>query len=380
MSSLVLIALLSAQDLVERDMALRRRLLPGVEMKDVKPMRSSLRLETGPDFGCGSFDVKASVRSLFSRNVKEEFLGGALSAVQSELAGSALVLACYASPTVCDAIKHYRVTANAMLGMELDGCRSLEQSLEGVQRQSQARAIKECLDAKARQGVPLDEAQRACRRSTEFRGIDGRAVKEIDLHRDLGLPDTLVAPLRIGPGTLAAESRGTAVVEAYEAKRKERIRLWTEALASPSKAAAQRLGPVSPAEVERMAAMEPARRETAVRSVAAAQALADLVGEAQAAERALESAELLATPEVRTELERRRTQLRNELARLTEMFEAERRVNAAIGEAQAAAAAEVAGKARERLASRRSEEMKQAAEEKLKPWGCEVKRDDRRAR
>ncbi|RPH40322.1 MAG: hypothetical protein EHM91_11235, partial [Planctomycetota bacterium] len=204
MSSLVLIVLLSAQDLVERDMALRRRLLPGVEMKDVKPMRSSLRLEAGPDFGCGSFDVKASVRSLFSRNVKEEFLGGALSAVQSELAGSALVLACYASPTVCDAIKHYRVTANSMLGMELDGCRSLEQSLEGVQRQSQARAIKECLDAKARQDMPLDEAQRACRRSTEFRGIDGRAVKEIDLHRDLGLPDTLVAPLRIGPGTLAA--------------------------------------------------------------------------------------------------------------------------------------------------------------------------------
>jgi hypothetical protein len=379
-TSFALIALLAAQDLVERDAALRRRLMPGVEMHDVKPMRSSLRLEAGPDFGCGSFDLKASVRSLFSRNVKEEFLGGALSAVQSELAGSALVLACYASPTVCDAIKHYRVTANSMLGMELDGCRALEHSLEGVQRQSQARAIKECLDAKARQGVALDEAQRACRRNGEFRGIDGRAVKEIDVNRDLGIPDTLVAPLRIGPGTLAAESRGTAVVEAYEAKRKERVRLWTEALASPTKAATERLGPVSAAEVERMAAMEPARREAAVRSVAAAQALADLTGEAQAAERALESAELLATPEVRAELERRRGQLRNELARLAETFEAERRVNAAIGEAQAAAAADVAGKARERLAPRRSEELKQAAEEKLKPWGCEVKRDDRRAR
>ena len=55
-------------------------------------------------------------------------------------------------------------------------------------------------------------------------------------------------------------------------------------------------------------------------------------------------------------------------------------MNAAIGEAQAAAAADVAGKARERLAPRRSEETKRAVEEKLKPWGCEVKRDDRRAR
>src|SRR6185295_20073364 len=161
----LIVAMAVSQDLIERDVALRRKLLPGVEMKDVKPMRSSLQLDAGPDFGCGSFDLKASFRSLFTKNLKEEFLGGALSAVQSELAGSALVLACYASPTVCDAIKHYRVSANAMLGMELDGCRSLEQSLEGVQRQSKARAIKECLDEKARQGAPLDQAQKACRSS-----------------------------------------------------------------------------------------------------------------------------------------------------------------------------------------------------------------------
>ena len=380
MSSLLLVALLTAQDLIERDQALRRRLPPGVEMKDIKPSRTTLQLDAGPDFGCGSFDLKTSFRSLFNRNIKEEFLGGALSSIQSELAGSALVLACYASPTVCDAIKHYRISANSMLGMELDGCRSLEQAVEGVQRQSQARAIKECLDEKARQGVALDEAQKACRKSTDLRGLDGRPVKQIDLNRDLGVPDTLVPPLRIGAGTLRAEARGTAVVEAYEAKRQEKVRAWEEALRDPSKAPIDRLGPVSRAEVERMAAMEPSRRETAVRSVAAAQALAELVAEAQASERALESAELLATPEVRGELERRRTQLRNEIARLTETFEAERRVNAALGEAQAAAAAEVAEKARERLAPRRAEEVKQSAAERLKRWGCEVKRDERRAR
>src|SRR6185436_5172820 len=105
----------------------------------------------------------------------------------------------------------------------------------------------------------------------------------------------------------------------------------------------------------------PARRQTAVRSMAAAQALADLVAEAQAAERSLESAELLATPEVRRELERRRAQLRNEIGRLSETFEAERRVNAAIGEAQAAAAADAAAKARERLAPRRAEETRKDA-------------------
>jgi hypothetical protein len=376
-TSLLLAGLLCNQDLIERDQVLRRRLLPGVEMKDLRPTRASIALDAGPDLGCGSFDLKASFKSLFRKNLKEEFLGGALSAVQSELAGSALVLACYASPTVCDAIKHYRVSANAMLGMELDGCRSLENSLDGVQRESQARAIKECLDGKAREGAPLDEAQKACRKSGQLRGLDGKPVTEIDLNRDLGIPDTLVPSLRIGAGTLRAEARGTAVAEEYESKRRARVRLWTDALKDPAKAPLEPLGPVTREEVARMAAMEPGRREAALRSVAAAQAMAEVVAEAQAAERSLESAELLATPEVRRELERRRVQLRNEIGRLSETFEVERRVNAAIGEAQAAAASDAAAKARERLAPRRAEETRKAADERLKPWGCEVKRDER---
>src|SRR6185295_6532548 len=191
-------------------------------------------------------------------------------------------------------------------------------------------------------------------KTAELRGLDGRAVREIDLNRDLGIPDSLVPSLKIGAGTLKAESKGTAPLE--------------------------KLGPVSREEVARIAAMEPGRRGTALRSIAAARALAEVLAEAQAAERALESAELLATPEVRRELERRRQQLRNELARLAETFGAERRVNAAIGEAQAAAAAEVAEKARERLAPRRGEEARKAAAGQLKPWGCEVKRDERSPR
>jgi len=376
-NSLLLLALLASQDLIERDQELRRRLPPGLQLKDVKPVRASIDLGVGPDLGCGSFDLKASFKSLFTKNIKEEFLGGGLSAVRSELAGSALVLACYASPTVCDAIKHYRITANSMLGMELDGCRALERSLDGVQRESQARAIKECLDGKAREGMALDEAQKACLRAPELRGLDGRPVREIDLNRDLGLPDTLVPPLKIGPGTLRAESRGTAVPERYEEKRKEKADLWNAALRDPGKASLDALGPVSRDELGRIAAMEPSLRDTAVRSVSAAQALAEVVAEAQTAERALESGELLAAPEVRRELERRRVQLRNEIGRLTETFETERRVNAAIGEAQAAAAAEVAEKARESLAARRGEEVRKAADEQLKPWGCEVKRDER---
>jgi len=365
------LALLLAQDLFQRERALRRALPPAPDLSDARGPRAAVDVELKPDIGCGAFDVKASFRSLFDRNVKEEFLGGALKALERELAGSALVLACYASPTVCDAIKHYRVSANQGLGLELDACRSLESALGDERRRSQARAVKECLDERAARGEPIDRARRACEGASELRGFDGRRTAEIDLLKELGLTDGLVAPLRVAPGKLKAEAKPTAVAEAYEAKRRTAQEAWRAALAEPGRPAP---GDVSRAELARLAAMEPAGREAALRSVAAAQALAELTKEAHEAERALEAAELVVAPEIREELSRRRAALRAELGRLAERFEAERRVSAAIGAAAAAAEAEVAERARERLAARRAEEAKTSALERLKPWGCETKK------
>lgn len=363
------------QDLFEREAALRRRLSPGVEHREIKAHRAAIDLELAPDFACGNFDLKASFRTLFDKNVREEWLGGALDAVKSELAGSALVLACYASPTVCDAIKHYRISANSMLGMELDACRAVEQAMDGVQQRSQARAIKECLDGKARQGMTLDQAQRACRGASGVRGLDGTKGKEIDLVKDLGLPDGLVAPLRLGAGTVQAESREAAVVEAFESKRREAHAAWDAAFRAPDRAELGKLGGISRLELAQVAAMAPARREAVARSVSSAWALTELVKEAHQAERALESAELLADPEVRAELERRRTQLRHEIARLEERFEMERRMNAAVEAAQAAAATDVAEKARERLGARRAQAAERVTVERTQPWGCEVRNE-----
>lgn len=372
MSSALLLLLLVPQDLFERDLA--RRLAPDVDLSGLKPKRASIELSAGADFACGSFDFKTSFKSLFDRNVKEEFLGSGLGGVQRDLAGSALVLACYASPTVCDAIKHYRVSAGTMLGMEMDACRSLEGAVEDGRRRSQARAIKECLEEKARQGVPLHEARRACARADRIPGLDGRPVKEIDLNKELGIPESLMPPLTLGAGSIRGESRPAAVAEAYDSKRRACLEAWATALADPSRAPMERLGPVSRSEVELLALMDPARREVALRSVASATALADLVREAHEAERSLEAAELAASPEVREELQRRRTQLRAEISRLTERFESERRLNAAVADAQAVAEADVAERARKNLAPRRIAEVRDAALEAAKPWGCEVKR------
>ncbi len=360
----------AAQDLLEREKSLRRTLAPAPDLSGIPPLRASIELGAGADFGCGSFDLKSSFRSLFDRNVKEEFLGSALGALRSQLAGSALVLACYASPTVCDALKHYRASANAMLGMEFDACRTLEQALGDVERQSRARALKECLDARARAGAPLDQARRDCEKASEIRGLEGRAVGEIDLRKDLGIAGSLVPELRIGAGTLRAEARGTAVVEAYEARRRGAVEAWTAALREPERG----MPGVSRPELERIAAMEAARREAAVRSVAAAQALSALVAELHETERKLESAELLAQPEVREEIARRRLQLRNELGRLVEAFEMERRVDEALSRAGRAAEAEAAERARGRLAGRRWEESSASARDAVAPWGCETRK------
>jgi hypothetical protein len=373
-TSLAVLLLLLSQDLLEREKSYRRSLSPAPDLSSVKPARASVNLGPSQDFACGSFDLKSSFRSLFDRNVKEEFLGSALGALQGQLAGSALVLACYASPTVCDALKHYRASANAMLGMELDACRSVEHALGDPERQAQARAVKECLDQKARAGIPLDQAQRACARAAEIRGLDGRPVREIDLRKDLGLSSPLVPDLKIGAGVFRAESCGTAVVEAYEARRKAALETWDQAVRDPGKAPADRLGGVTRAELEEIAAMEPAARAAAVRSVAAAQALSGLVTEAHEAERKLESAELLASPEVREEIARRRTQLRNEMGRLAESFEAERRLNEAVASAGRTAHGAAAVRARERLAERRWEESNASARDRVKPWGCEVRK------
>lgn len=367
----LLVALALAQDLFERERALRRALPPTPDLSTSRPLRARVDAELRPDIGCGGFDPKASFRSLFDRHVKEEFLGGALKALEAELAGSALVLACYASPTVCDAIKHYRVSANETLGMELGACEALEGALGDERRRSQARAVKECLDERAARGEALDRARQACQGASELRGFDGRKTKEIDLLRELGLGEGLVAPLRLGPGKVKAEASATAVAEAYESKRRAAEEAWRAALASPESPAP---GDVSRVELARLAAMAPAGREAALRSVAAAQALAELTREAHDAERALEAAELVAAPEIREELARRRAVLRAELGRLGERFEAERRVSAALGAAAAAAEAEVAERARERLAPRRAEEAKAWTSERMKPWGCETKK------
>ncbi len=366
MISALMLLLLSPQDLFERDRALRRALSPEPDLSGIEERTLPFNRAV-PDFAGDGFDWAASFRSLFDRNVKEEILDGVLDALQSELAGGPLVLACYASPTVCDAIKHYRTSAHAELGMEFDLFRAIEQGAADLPRRARARALKECLDDAARRGIPMDRARRSCRGAEFLRGPDGTPTRRIDV----GGSGRLAQPLELGAGTVQGETRSAAVVKAYEQEREERLRAWEEAVRDPDRAPIEGVGR---SELERIASMRPESRLAVMRSLAAAGALAAIVREVHEAERAMEAEELRASPEVREELERRRRFLRDEVTRLAEAFEAERRLHEAMTRALGAAEADVSSRAHRNLADRRAAEAGKAIQEKTRPWGCEVKR------
>src|SRR5213594_3831722 len=125
MTILLLLLLLSPQDALQRaskapksEFVARRdrldlRLGPVLDPArcSITPGKVSVDLKIAPDFACGSFDLSAGYRSLFSKSVREEMLGALVDTARAELAGSAMVLACQMSPTLCDALKHYKIVA-----------------------------------------------------------------------------------------------------------------------------------------------------------------------------------------------------------------------------------------------------------------------------
>src|SRR5262245_36555434 len=72
------------------------------------------------DFICGQFDLKSTFKSLLGREIREEFLQGALGYLQSELTGSAMELLCQAQPTLCTLLQNHNIAANLKLGYHYD--------------------------------------------------------------------------------------------------------------------------------------------------------------------------------------------------------------------------------------------------------------------
>lgn len=393
--------LLAAQDLFrpEPPEELRRRISSDPRRLDLRldadfepvassrsPARFELPLEG--EFVWNAFDLKENYRKLLSKNVREEILESILDRLVDELTDSSMTLLCQVSPTTCDSLKHYRLTTNDQMAMDLDLTRSVEEKSGDTQGSIVASAIKSCLKERRRKGDSLSEALKHCRESGgAVRSLAGSSEKRYDLLSDVGrsagLDDSSQGLLRrlganrsVEGGTLRETGPEKAVVSEYATLRREYAGAWERATAGKGGEEAlipPGVPPVTDDEIQSILDAPPAQRRAMIASLASAAALVELTRRVHEAERALETASYSpnADEETRQRLARDRERLRSELDRLVEEHDRERLYRDALRRVRSAAEEE----RRERLERVAEAEALRLRERRLEPttgkWGTD---------
>jgi len=304
----------------------------------VLPAKVSADLKIMPDFACGRFDIAASYKSTFTKAFREELLGSLIASARVEIAGSAMVLACQMSPTICDAMKHYKIVASEALALQFGQCQSVEAGASGIFDGLKARSIKQCLAELQAKGFTLDEALHRCQSSNHLRGLLGGEVEEINLVKEvtkvLKLPRDAEGILMeiLGDVAWREGGRNGAIHIRPIGALFERLRLefevsWSRAAADPARAKDEKLVPAGapPAtafEVQRIAALTESERRIVIASLASSLSLQETsrrLGEAQAALEA--AASVAADPALERRLGDESRRLETEFRRLREEYE-----------------------------------------------------------
>lgn len=362
----------------------------------IKPGSVGIDVKISPDFACGTFDVAAGFRSVFNKNLREELLGAILEQARAELASSAMVLACQISPTLCDAMKHYKILSSEALAMNFQQCRAVEAASAGLAEGLRARAIKQCLAEQQAKGVPLDEALKACQRADELRDAEGRKVKEIDVVREAGkalglsgdsegLLQQVAGGLKLGEASMTGRLRVRPVAEMFEQSRMQLEASWMEAMAEVLAGRAPALEkltppgapPVTRAEVQRLAFLSEGERGVALRTLTSAFALQDVVRKIYEVVGALMAA-FAGTPDParKKELEEKSKELLDELRRLREEQEVWDYAAHMRMKVDALARGKIDGRAATAAGSWRSEAGRREEAQATAPWGggCPVEK------
>jgi hypothetical protein len=193
------------------------------------------------DFACGKFDLRANLKNLMTKEAGKEMVGTLLGALESELMYNALVLACEASPTACQAFQHFRMNANALLKVGYDRCAAVEAGIQDGLQGAKAQAIKDCVDEKRRGGQTMDQALAACDQASAMRGLTGAKVTEFDLGRELqkafNLNDldardlnSLLSKMRLTPSGVGGQVAADAVRQEFLRVQKEYTDAWAKAM------------------------------------------------------------------------------------------------------------------------------------------------------
>lgn len=303
------------------------------------------------DFACGRFDVRTNLQNLLAKEAREEFAKDAIEALLGEMVHNQLVLICESSPTVCQALQHYRISANAMLGMQNDWCQAIESAVDDANQSTRAKAIKDCIEQERARGKTLDQAREACDNPDKIRGLDGKLVSQIDLldelRRAFGLPHVeedflvqLISSLRYSPKGGEGEIKTSAALDRH----KQLVDVYGKAWNTAIKAAAdhreltpeelsalspEKASRVSSVEVVEIAALSPGRREVVLRSLVSSAAMFQLALEVGAVVKFLDAARKhpAADQGFVRRLEQEREDLERQLAELTRLHELQERHN-----------------------------------------------------
>lgn len=292
--------------------------------------------------GCGAMDFAAEFQALFNANAFEDYLKGVASAA---ISSAPLVLMCYASPTLCDAYKHFRQMASGLLQLKAAECQAVEQAAMGAGERMRKRQELSCVEERVAAGTPMYQALDECKRpDIKLVGYDLRPADTLEVVggvldklgvdpelRDLGKAVLGDVRLTAGGGrevSLPSPATINAVwgqtYDAYVGRLERALEAVSagRTLSAEDAAAISPPGrPITAADLRRLLQLEAGARAVAVQRLAAALTMARLGHQLNELRAALAQGARLAeqTTQSTPELERAIEALEAALARLRDL-------------------------------------------------------------
>lgn len=120
--------------------------------------------------GCTTGDFASEFKAMFNADALGDYFKGIAS---SAISAAPMLLLCYASPTLCDQVKHFKTMAQGVLAVRSAECQAIESAaMDAGKRMGKARQS-QCIDEKTAGGAGMVEALDACKDAgSEWTGID----------------------------------------------------------------------------------------------------------------------------------------------------------------------------------------------------------------
>lgn len=322
-------------------------------------------LSTRAGTGCSPLNFATEFQALFNANALENYFTGLIG---TALSTAPLVLMCFASPTLCDAYKHFKGMASAVMQLKAADCRAVESAVLSSTEKIRRRQQMECVEEKTRAGVPVYLALDQCQQSTtlplqNFQGlpVQNLNVVEAALERSGASPETReLAKVMLGEVSIRTQNgrvesqSSTPPPDAVErlwgtvnTQYTERLTRALEQVKAGQPLTSEEIQqistpgiPVTPAFLQRLALLGPAEQRIAIQKLASALTLARLEHLFQTMKAQLASGQILGGPnQTAEELEKRARVLAVEIDKLRAIKQSQDNMIQVMGEIEAAAQA-----------------------------------------